>query len=197
MATISALHPYVVPHFPNVPEIAVDRAILDGAIQFCRDSLVWQEHTDPISVIVGVAEYAVAPVSDAEPIRVMAAVNAHEHLDRALLAGSDSAQIGELTGFIQPIPRIVRLVSVPEEGASIVLRVALEPKGTATTLDDGLVRYWKEPIAAAARQRLALTYGDINQAQIAEQQYQVGLYRARAQAQVGVHRGRLRTRAVP
>lgn len=197
MAALYALYPYVVTHFPSVPEPAIDRAILDGAIQFCRDSLVWQEHTDPISVIVGVAEYDVEPVSNAEPVRVMAAVKAHEHLDRALLAGSDSAQIGELTGFIQPIPRIVRLISVPEEGASIVLRVALEPKDTATTLDDSLVRYWKEPIAAAARQRLALTYGDVNQAQIAEQQYQVGLYRARAQSQVGVHRGRLRTRAIP
>jgi hypothetical protein len=197
MAALSALYPYVVPHFPNVPELAVDRAILDGAIQFCRDSLVWQENTDPIYVIAGVAEYDVEPVSNAEPIRVLAAVKADEHLDRALLAGSDIAKIGEVTGFVQPIPRIVRLVSTPEEGASIVLRVALEPKDTATTLDDGLVRYWKEPIAAAARQRLALTYGDINQAQIAEQQYQFGLGRARAQAQVGVHRGRLRTRAVP
>jgi hypothetical protein len=197
MAALSALYPYVVPHFPNVPELAVDRAILDGAIQFCRDSLVWQENTDPIYVIAGVAEYDVEPVSNAEPIRVLAAVKADEHLDRALLAGSDIAKIGEVTGFVQPIPRIVRLVSTPEEGASIVLRVALEPKDTAPTLDDGLVRYWREPIAAAARQRLALTYGDINQAQIAEQQYQFGLGRARAQAQVGVHRWRLRTRAVP
>lgn len=197
MATLSALHPYVVPHFPNVPELAVDRAILDGAIQFCRDSLVWQESTDPILVIAGVAEYDVEPVSNAEPIRVLAAVKAHAHLDRALLAGSDITQVGEVTGFVQPVPRIVRLVSVPEEGASIVLRVALEPKATATTLDDSLVRYWKEPIAAAAKQRLALTYGDISQAQIAEQQYQFGLSRASAQAQVGVHRGRLRTRPVP
>ena len=197
MAALYALYPYVVPHFPSVPEPAIDRAILDGAIQFCRDSLVWQEHTNPISVIVGVAEYAVEPVSDAEPVRVMAAVKAHEHLDRALLAGSDSAQIGEVMSFLQPVPRVVRLVSVPEEGASIVLRVALEPKDTANTLDDSLVRYWKEPIAAAARQRLALTYGDVNQAQIAEQQYQFGLARARAQAQVGAHRGRLRTRPIP
>ena len=197
MAALSALHPYVVPHFPNAPEPAIDRAILDGAIQFCRDSLVWQESTDPIQVIAGVAEYDVEPVSNAEPIRVLAAVKAHEHLDRALLAGSDIAKIGEATGFVQPIPRIVRIVSTPEEGASIVLRVALEPKSTATTLDDNLVRYWKEPIAAAAKQRLALTYGDINQAQIAEQQYQFGLSRARAQAQVGAHRGRLRTRPVP
>lgn len=197
MAMLSALHPYVVPHFPNMPEPAIDRAILDGAIQFCRDSLVWQESTDPIQVIAGVAEYDVEPVSNAEPVRVLAAVKAHAHLDRALLAGSDITQVGEVTGFVQPVPRIVRLVSVPEEGTSIVLRVAIEPKDAATTLDDGLVRYWKEPIAAAAKQRLALTYGDINQAQIAEQQYQFGLSRARAQAQVGAHRGRLRTRPVP
>ena len=197
MAALSALYPYVVPQFPTVPEPAIDRAILDGAIQFCRDSLVWQESTDPIQVIAGVVEYDVEPVSNAEPIRVLAAVKAHAHLDRALLAGSDITQAGEVTGFVQPAPRIVRLVSVPEEGASIVLRVALEPKATATTLDDSLVRYWKEPIAAAAKQRLALTYGDINQAQIAEQQYQLGLSRARAQAQVGAHRGRLRTRPVP
>lgn len=197
MAALYALYPYVVPHFPNVPEPAIDRAILDGAIQFCRDSLVWQESTDPIQVIAGVAEYDVEPVSNAEPVRVLAAVKAHAHLDRALLAGSDITQVGEVTGFVQPVPRIVRLVSVPEEGTSIVLRVAIEPKDAATTLDDGLVRYWKEPIAAAAKQRLALTYGDINQAQIAEQQYQFGLSRARAQAQVGAHRGRLRTRPVP
>lgn len=197
MATLSALHPYVVPHFPNAPEPAIDRAILDGAIQFCRDSLVWQESTNPIQAIAGVAEYDVEPVSNAEPIRVIAAVKAHAHLDRALLAGSDITKVGEVTGFVQPAPRIVRLVSVPEEGASIVLRVALEPKATATTLDDSLVLYWKEPIAAAAKQRLALTYGDISQAQIAEQQYQFGLSRASAQAQVGAHRGRLRTRPVP
>lgn len=197
MAALSALYPYVVPQFSTVPEPAIDRAIIDGAIQFCRDSLVWQETTDPISVVAGVAEYDVEPASNAEPIRVLAAVKARTHLDRALLAGSDINQVGEATGFVQPTPRIIRLVSAPEEGASIVLRVALEPKDTATTLDDSLVRYWKEPIAAAARQRLALTYGDINQAQIAEQQYQAWLNRAKAQAQVGAHRGRLRTRPIP
>lgn len=197
MAALSALYPYVVQQFPTVPEPAIDRAILDGAIQFCRDSLVWQETTDPISVMAGVAEYDVEPVSNAEPIRVLAAVKADAHLDRAMLAGSDITALGEVTGFLQPVPRLVRLVSVPEEGASIVLRVALEPKDTATTLDDSLVRYWKEPIAAAARQRLALIYGDINQAQIAEQQYQSWLNRAKAQSQVGAHRGRLRTRPVP
>ena len=72
MATLSALHPYVVPHFPNVPEPAIDRAILDGAIQFCRDSLAWQESTDPIYVIAGVAELdtrrAAAFARDAEAI---------------------------------------------------------------------------------------------------------------------------------
>lgn len=197
MAALSALHPYIVPQFPTIPEPAVDLAIVDAAIQFCRDSLVWQETTDPVQVIPGIAEYDVEPVSSAEPIRVLAVALSHRVLDRAVLAGADITQAGDPVAFVQPVPRLVRLVDVPDAPAELIMRLALEPKQGASTLDDGLIRYWRDPIAAAARQRLALTYGDINQAQIAEQQYQFGLARARAQGQVGVHRGRLRTRTVP
>ena len=141
-----------------MPEPAIDRAILDGAIQFCRDSLVWQEHTDPISVLVGVAEYAVEPASDAEPIRVLAAVKAHEHLDRKTAGAVTSRRWGDVMALCS------RLQSRSAgkragKGRSIVLRVALRPKTprprlmTARALLEGADRRCR-------RQRLALTYGD-------------------------------------
>lgn len=193
MAEFSTLYPYILPQHPNVPEPAIDRAILDGAIQFCRDSLVWQETTNPLAVTYGQTNYPVTPVSAAEPIRILAAALSHRILDRALLAGADVTQLGDPTAYTQPTPRTAKLIDKPQATGELVFRIALEPKDDATTIPDELVRYWREPLAAAARFRLCLTYGDTAGAQTADALYQQGVARATAQATVGVHRGRLRT----
>ncbi|MCK2097523.1 hypothetical protein [Thauera aromatica] len=197
MAALSALHPYILPHVPNVPEMAIDRAIVDGAIQFCRDTLAWQQTLDPLRVMPGVRDYDIEPMG-AEPVRVLAAVLADvAALDRTTLAGADLTRVGTPAAFVQPAPRLLQLVETPRERSSLVLRVAVEPTMGAASLDDGLVRYWREPIAAAALVRLQLTYGDAARAQTAEQAYRLGADRATAQAQTGLARGRLRTRPVP
>lgn len=198
MAALSALYPYIIPHLPSAPEMAVDRAIVDGATQFCRDTLAWQQTLDPVVVRLGVREYDVEP-DGAEPVRVLAAALIGEDapLERATMAGGDIAQAGTLAAFVQPSPRLVQLVQTPLARGSLLLRVACEPTMSTSTLDDGLVRYWREAIAAAALVRLQLTYGDAGRAQVAEQIYRLGAERASAQAQVGLARGRLRVRAHP
>lgn len=197
MALLAALYPYILPYHPNVPEPAIYRAIIDGAIQFCRDTLVWQETSPvPIAVQPGVREYEIEPDARAEPLRVLAAVLADEKLDRATLAGSDVRRLGTSVAFTQPTPRVLHLVDTPRRAGSLVLRLALEPMVNTTTLEDELVRYWREPLAAAARHRLCLQAGDVKGAQIAEQLYQRDMARAKARGQVGAGRGRLRTRPV-
>ncbi|AVR89020.1 hypothetical protein [Thauera aromatica] len=197
MAALSALYPYIIPHVPNMPEMAIDRALVDAAIEFCRQSLAWQQRTDPIQLIPGVREYDV-DVIGCEPVRVLAAVIVGDRaLDRRPMASLDLPEAGEPTGFVQPVPRLIELAETPVRADSLVLRVAVEPSMSATVLDDQLVRYWREPIAAGALMRLLLQQGDMSRASVAAQAFQGGVERAYAQAQVGAGRGRLRVRPVP
>lgn len=197
MAALSDLYPYILPHVPSTPEPAIDRAIVDAATEFCRQSLTWQQRTDPIQLIPGVREYDV-DVIGCEPVRVLAAVIVGDRaLDRRPVAAADLTETGAPVGFVQPVPRLIELTEAPVRADSLVLRVAVEPSMGAVTLDDALVRYWREPIAAGALMRLLLQQGDVNRASVAAPAFQGGVERARAQAQIGASRGRLRVRPVP
>lgn len=193
MAALSALHPYVLPAFPNTPEMAVDRAIRDAAIQFCRESLVWQETLPPIQLKSGVALYEVEPEATADPVRVLSARVGSRRLERSII-DSDGVSCrckcsGE-DGFTQATAFEIELTETPTSGGELVLRIALEPRSNTNALDDELVRAWREPIAAGARAKL---YGIDSMAGAEYALFQRGIELARAQAIVGLNRGRLRT----
>lgn len=52
--------PYILPHIPAVPGPALETAVRDAAIDFCRDTLVWKEWLDRISIVPLDKDYTLA-----------------------------------------------------------------------------------------------------------------------------------------
>jgi hypothetical protein len=52
--------PYILPHIPAVPGPALEMAVRDAAIDFCRDTLIWKEWLDRISIAPLDKDYALA-----------------------------------------------------------------------------------------------------------------------------------------
>lgn len=50
--------PYILPNIPSVPDLALQRAVRDAAIDFCRDTLIWKEWLTRISIVALDDEYA-------------------------------------------------------------------------------------------------------------------------------------------
>jgi hypothetical protein len=52
--------PYILPHIPEVPGPALEMAIRDAAIDFCRDTLIWKEWLTRITVTALDKDYPLA-----------------------------------------------------------------------------------------------------------------------------------------
>lgn len=200
MAALSAFYPYVVPIAPGIPNFAIDRALVDAAIDFCRRSFVWQETLDPIPLVDGEAGYELYPMEGeivaALEVRITREPGGRSiDLARALAAEvALNAEQGTPTVYAHRHPNLLDLAPIPMDAGQVHVRVALEPKAGASRLDDSLYGDWREAIGAGAAARILLTYGDPNQAAVARGAFNDGINRASAHALVTRSRGRLRTR---
>jgi len=52
--------PYILPEIPAVPDAALQRAVRDAAIDFCKDTLVWKEWLDRISIVANDDDYSLS-----------------------------------------------------------------------------------------------------------------------------------------
>jgi hypothetical protein len=50
--------PYILPEIPAVPDPALQRAVRDAAIDFCKDTLLWKEWLDRISIVEDDDDYS-------------------------------------------------------------------------------------------------------------------------------------------
>ena len=57
---LTSWEPYILPNIPAVPDPALQRAVRDAAIDFCRDTLIWKEWLDRISIAASDDEYTLA-----------------------------------------------------------------------------------------------------------------------------------------
>lgn len=55
---LTSWEPYILPDIPAVPDAAMQRAVRDAAIDFCRDTLVWKEWLDRMSIAALDDEYS-------------------------------------------------------------------------------------------------------------------------------------------
>lgn len=197
MARLDDFRPYVVPLAPGLPEPVIDRAIVDAAIQFCRDTRVLQRELDPLRVRTGRGLYELEALDGLRPFAVVRATTDGGTPGRVLeplLPNARGPVSGPTTHFREVPGDALELVPPPTHNLVVTVRAAVAPLPRATQLPDELYHDWRESIGAGAAVRLLLVYGDPRQAATAEQVYQRGVQQARARSTVGAMRARLRTR---
>lgn len=194
MTALAEFRPYIIPIAPGIPEFAIDRALIDSAIDFCRQTYVWQEVLDPVLLLAGVTEYEIYPPEGAISAVLEVTTDSEDILERATRESIRNVdRYGRPTFFVHRVPDVLEIGPAPVAPGEAFVRVALEPKAGATQLPEGLYRDWRETIGAGAAARLLLVYGDARQAAVAQGVFDAGLLRANAHATVTRSRGRLRT----
>lgn len=134
-----------------IPDIAVEcsgasnplilSAVRTAVIEFCRKSLYWQEETDPVQIVKGVAEYALSTPTGRQIVQIMS-VNIDgegtlppltlEQVERALPQWRTVQ--GSPVGFVAVNPETFRLTPVPDATGTLTATVAYAPTRT-----DGVV----------------------------------------------------------
>lgn len=144
---------------PGCPEPVIAEAIIDAAIEFCRET---RAATETVSVVTaaGVATYALATSAGTRANRAERIERGVIPLVKSSRAVFDSAPTlrasGEPTHYyldddsltLGPVPRAVETVSG---------LVTVEPVVGATTIPDVLVNDWRRVIAAGAKAILLAT----------------------------------------
>lgn len=147
MATaLTDLYPAVEVELPGCPEPLILAKIREAIIEFCNETLRWNEDLDPINVKTGVSTYDL----DGQEANADIIIPVYVELnDQELLPGKDyyMTSLTELT-----------LVVEPEEDSSqgLEVTVALRLKPTAATVcSDLYCDYWM-PWAAGVKSKLML-----------------------------------------
>lgn len=153
----SAFYPYVAPDVYECPEITMEIAVRDAAIEFCRRAYVWQEELDPINVDQGVHTYDLGVSRGSICENVLEA-----RFDDLKLAPAKVNDLPANRDTYEAKPRAysmifgdqVRLYPVPDRAGELKLTVALTPSSAATGIDSTLFERYKEVIAHGAKHRL-------------------------------------------
>lgn len=180
MATnFTAWYDDVLPHAPGcAPAIALD-AIRKAAIEFCRESRIYQYDHPAVTVVASQATYAFVPATDTVVTEILDAWYDGVPLDpkgRDEL-GNISSNWREWTGtrpiyITQDDERNARLAPIPTVGLASGLKmlVALKPTITATSIETRIYEEYREQIADGALARLYVSpkkpYTDLPLAQV-------------------------------
>lgn len=199
MKSLNAFFPWLEPWVLYCPTPAMQQALRDAAIDFCRDTRVLQVTTAPSPAVAGQATYDV----DLETGTVLSSLISARYGSRFLrILGNDSADFyefenpsitGEPAAASADVGGVIRLYPPPDATATqqLTFRVALRPTRAASSLSDVLFEEWVEAIAAGAAMRLAALPGQpYTQASVvvrAQQAYAQAKTRARIQAVKGLN----------
>lgn len=181
MAALSDFHRFVLPFINGAPLPAIEDAILDAAIEYCRRTRLLRVLLDPISLVPGEAELELDPPDgDSQITDVTGAWLPGRQLDPATRpeldalfprgwAGLTVDTVDDVARYYCRAPGTIQLVpgvSVRMQRA-LVLEVAYAPTRTATTVPDLLLDRYAEKLQAGALARLhqhAAPYADPSRA---------------------------------
>lgn len=128
-----------------------------AAIEFCRETRILRKTLDPITIVAGTREYAIATPTGTVMVTV---IQDSGRIDGNYIAGP--VDINTLTDTATgPIDRWAltndnRLVvwPTPTDAGTFLLDATLKPSRAADTCDDILLEDWSEGIEALAKYRL-------------------------------------------
>jgi len=167
MATVaySVFFPYLIPLVPHVADPVAEQAVRDACIEFCKESLIWQEPMDPISSLKGEGVYELDVPTNTNLTHVVdlfyeerrlekksvSEIAARYHRDWMLREGTPCV-------FTMLNPNEVTLVPKPDKGITGALTglLAFAPMRKSTTIIDYVFEDYAEEIARGAASKLML-----------------------------------------
>jgi hypothetical protein len=165
MATVaySAFFPYLIPLVPHVADPVAQQAVRDACIEFCKESLVWQEAMDPMPSIKSEAAYELDVPAEANLAHVVdlyyngarlwkksvSEIASHFSRDWAMFEGTP-------TVYTMLNPNEVTLVVRPDSSLAGALTgiLAFTPLRKSTTIIDYVYEEYAEEIARGAASKL-------------------------------------------
>lgn len=161
MATtaVSAFVPDIAYRVDGCPDPTIERAVLDACIEFCELTGVLKRTLDPDVVGAGTTEYELSLPSTEQLTSIISIACgssvllpvAEAHADYDMLFGASQ---GAPRAFIETSPGVIRFYPTPSDNYTVVARVCVKPKRTATLVDSVLFSDWKEAIIDGALSRL-------------------------------------------
>lgn len=208
MAALSSFLRFVLPSAPTALELAVERYLVDSAIELCRDTGIWRATlaladvtaNNPVVTLTAPADSQITKITDLyfdgqhiEPIPPDSLPKQGDHwFDKTSSLPR---------GYFSTLSGVVTLVPAPEEDRTDVVRASVElaPSRDAATLPDFLLERFPEVVAMGALKRLAMepgqAYSDPRKAELYEAMFKTNLRDIRREAQKGQTRSRFRVKA--
>lgn len=161
----SSLVPRVAINVRQCPNVVIERALADSAIEFCETTLAWRVFPTDITTSSGDYEYALAGLpADTElahpiyahiasqPLEVLTVEQvAYQYPNWPDVSSTGISQPRALTAMSV---NTILTVPVPDAAYTISLQVAVKPTRTATFLDSGIVDEWMDGIVFGAVHKL-------------------------------------------
>lgn len=166
---VADIVPFVAPEVPGCPEVLIKQALVQAAIEFCAETLAWQEIQDPIVLIDKSNELDVEVPRDARIVTVkdiwasnrkLRPVTMDQLFERIpnwqTAEGSEPVYYNASADW-----QTIRIFPIPLDSkrAKITMRVAYAPTLSATTLPDEIVTKHLDGLTGGAKSRLMLMPG--------------------------------------
>jgi hypothetical protein len=160
----SALTNEILPEVPGCPDISIERAIRDSAIEFFDTTLAYTADQGPVTVTSGVATVVLTIPAETRLVQLLRAQIGDRPLARItrdqLMTVPISWQddTGDPTALTFNSDTAIRLLPIPNRTMPdpLYLRFAVAPTRISTSIPDAVgERYYRE-IAAGAKSRLML-----------------------------------------
>lgn len=166
---VTELLPFVLPEVPGCPDALAKISLVMSVIEFCTETLAWQEIQDPVSVIDKVNELDIDVPTDARivvikdvwgPSRRLVPVTMSQLFEK--IPNWQTAQGGEPTYYNASTDwKTLRIYPIPLEAnrQKITVRAAYAPTMAATTLPDEICTKYLDGIVSGAKGRLQIMPG--------------------------------------
>jgi hypothetical protein len=195
MTEYSELLPDILPDVPGAPEGLVLRRIRDTAIEFCRETQIWQYCLDPVVIRENVKTYEIS--GDQPDCTIIDAIREIERFKdmEELRTGKREKRLFPFQDYIVKEDKwTIELIQTPsagQDGRILAIAVALRPARGATSISTQVVEDWYEGLSHGVKFKLMQIprkeYTDVTGAAFHEGEYQ----RAIAKARIEVNRGRM------
>jgi hypothetical protein len=190
---VTDLVPFVLPEVPGCPDALIKQNIVLSAIEFCTETLAWQEIQDSLIMIDGQPELDVEVPTDARIVvikdiwassRKLSPVTMNQLFEKIPnwqdATGSEPSYYNASTDW-----RTIRVFPMPmgANRAKLRMRAAYAPTLTATTLPDEITTKYLDGIVGGAKARLMAMHGktwsNVQGAGIYRQQFNDSTVKAR------------------
>lgn len=198
MQALSKFYPFTLPYVMGAPDAALDQAILSTCIDFCSRTLIVQS-VSTYDLVAGVSEYEVDVESGARLVKILKVFTSGRLLKPTTVEDVKSAEAlttgasGAPQTYFTMTPNEAGFVLYPTPDAvvtgGLVVRAAVAPTRSATSVADVLFEDWADTIGAGAAARLLglprQPFTDPASAAALSQQYESAVLSASVESRIG------------